>query len=211
MPWLALLACSGPSRLATIPGAARIGELATGELVVATEDGQIFLVSAFGDTRRIGAISSGAVEDLVTEPSGRFWLRTMDGSVYSGSPWSEPELSGTAALIVRDCGATSLVSQEEAGDATVFDIGGDCVRRLVGTRAGGVSGEQVSGSAITRVQSRGSGFLWVDAEHRLGCSACTLPDVEGRVVDAITMHLAPFVPGEVVWVDEGGVLWSAPG
>lgn len=206
---LLLFACSGPSRLAQIPGATRVAELANGELLVGTAEGGLWLVTSFGNVTHLADLPGHAIADLVSDPLGTFWARTPDGDVYRGAPWSPPERVATGAvLLVRRCDETLWLGEGEAGvGVTALSLGSSCATDVAGTEDGRVQGQRVTNAPVVRVQSIEGGVLWVDASGATGCVGCDVRLPANGVVDALSLHLAPFVPSEIVWMDEGGTLW----
>lgn len=208
-----MLSCSAPIRLAHVPGATRLTELATGELLVGTESGQLWLVSAFGDTTRLTADLETGVEELVSDPLGGFWARASDGSIHGGNVWaSTTRRVGAGAILLRRCEDTVWLTTGEAGPGvSALALGaGSCGTLVTGTADGRIDGRAVSEASIVRAQAIEGGVLWVDADRHAGCLGCSLPVPPRGVVDAASLHLAPFVAGEVVWIDTEGTLWTAP-
>lgn len=213
IPLLALsLACSQPSLLATIPGATRVTELANGELLVGTASGELWLVTSFGETKQLADLGEGPVAELVSDPLGRFWARAGDGAVYTGGIWSSlTKVAAEAALLVRGCEATVWIpTQTLQRGVTARALFATCEAYVDGTADGRVQGRSVTSERITRVQAVDDGVLWVDSAGRAGCMDCAASPPNDGVVDAISLHLAPFIAGEVVWIDREGGLWVAP-
>lgn len=212
MVLLVLLACSTPSLLVRIPGATRVTELANGELLVGTSTGQLWLVTSFGEATRLPDLSLGPVAGLVADPLGRFWVRTDEGEVYSGGIWSPPtRVAEGAAVLVRRCEDTRWMTAAEAGPGvTALSLSSSCEALVAGTSDGRVDGHEVTTAPIVRVQSLERGVLWVDANGNAGCVGCEAQVPTSGVVDALSLHLAPFVAREIVWIDGEGRLWIAP-
>lgn len=208
-----LLACAAPP-LATIPGATRLAELANGELLVGTASGELWRVTTFGESTLSGMAQGGSVRELVTDPVGRYWAAMADGVIVTGTPWEPPvTIAQDASLLVRGCETTTWTAGS-AADVTARALGSGCDRIIEGTIEGRVAGKSVSRAPIHRVQSADGGVLWVDTAGNAGCLDCS-PGAganfpETGVVDAIVLHLPPFVPGELVWIDDGGRLWAVP-
>lgn len=193
--------------MATIQGGTRIAELANGELVVGTKDGDVVLVSTFGDVRTIARVGAGPVVDLIGEPSGGYWVRVADGTVYEATPWTSPKPVGTADLLFRSCEATELLQTVELPPgATTMALGADCGSRHVGDAEGRIDGRKVSDRPIRRLMELDDGVLWVDDSNVLGCLDCAAPMNAQGTVDAVQMHLRPFVPGEILILDTAGSL-----
>ncbi len=212
MFFLALLACSSPTRLAHVEGATRLTELANGELLVGTATGQLWLVTSFGEARLLTTVGVRRVVELVSDPLGRYWAREEGGEVLTGNAWSsEVHRVGPASVLVRRCDETQLLEMADAGvGVSAISLGPNSCDTLVrGTEDGQVDGQHVTEARIARVQAVGDGVLWVDASMRAGCLGCSTRVPEAGVVDALALHLAPFVAGEVVWIDAGGTLWIA--
>ena len=205
-----LLAACGPRPHAVIPGAARVAELANGELLVGTETGGLILVSSLGDVRPLAHRLPSAPVELVTDPLGGWHARLTDGRVFAGGLWTAPvQVAADARLLLRDCEETRWFEQtsEAYPDATTALGLLTCERIVTGTESGDVDGRSVSDSPIRHVQAVGAGVLWVDAAGRAGCEGCTSPVPPEGVVDATALHVPPFLPGEFAWVGPGGALW----
>lgn len=210
MGFFSLLACFAPSNIANIAGAHRLAELSNGELLVGTVGGELWLVSRFGDAR-LRAHVEGARE-LVTDPAGRYWVLTPDGTVLKGGLWVDPEpVAEGASLLVRTCEETLWLGAAARPGVNALDLAGACDAFIEGTEDGRVDGKVVSHSRITRVQVAGAGVLWVDEDGRTGCIHCALPAPATGVIDARVLHVAPFVKGEVAWIDREGGIWIAGG
>lgn len=210
---LSLLACSRSSPLATVPRATRATELANGELLVGTSSGELWLVTSFGEATRLTDLKVGPVHELVADPIATYWARVGAGDIHSGGIWLAPTRVGAdAALLVRGCEDTSWMTAEEAGPGvTALSLAASCDAFIVGTADGHVDGHRVTTAAIRRVQAVDGGSLWVDARGRAGCLGCEAHLPSTGVVDAVSLHLAPFVTGEVLWIDEEGRLWIESG
>ena len=211
---LALITCSSQSRLAHLPGATRVTELANGELLVGTDTGQLWIVTSFGERVLLASVPGEKVAELVSDPLGRYWARTEGGQVYGGDAWSpETTLVGVASVLVRGCEDTRLLNSGEVvpGVSALSLAHDSCEILVAGTVDGEVGGHNVSRARIVRVQAMKDGVLWVDADTNAGCLGCALPMSSVGVVDALPLHLAPFVAGEIVWIDADGTLWITRG
>lgn len=194
-------------------GASRIAELANGELLVGTSAGALWLVTSFGETVQLGTLGEGPILELTADPVGRFWARTQGGSIYAGGLWSSPvRVAEGARLLIRGCEETHWLSAGEGPLAvTASALSNTCDRYVDGSTDGRIGHRPVTAASIVRLQSHGQGVLWVDSSQRAGCLDCAVNVPATGVVDAIVLHIAPFVAGEVAWIDVEGGLWLGSG
>lgn len=209
MNMLVLLACSTAIPLAHVPQATRLAELANAELLVGTATGQLWTITTYGESQQIASLP-GSVREAVASPDGQFTVRVEGHGVFSGSPWHDPvRISETGRLLVRDCEKTSWDTR--SGDlerTTARTLGRQCGQVIQGTRDGFVDETRVSDAAIVRVQIVETGILWVDGDGASGCLGCERQPPPTGVRDAISLHLAPFVPDEFAWIDPEGTIWA---
>lgn len=207
---LLLLACS-PTKLATVPEGTRLTQMANGELIVGTATGDLWFVDSFGGRRQEASGLGDSIADLVSDPLGRYWVRTDGGAVFTGGLWAEPTRVATdAALLVQDCESVGWLTADQL-EPNVTAIGfSSCEKQVRGYQDGGVDGSIVTHAPLVRVQSVGTGVLWVDEAHESGCMGCRTRVPHTGTRDALYLYLPPFVPGEIAWLDQEGGLWIAP-
>lgn len=192
-----------------VSGAVRVAEQANGELLVGTQTGELVLVSTFGDQRPLTRLD-GAPLELVTDPLGAWHARLADGDVVAGGIWAKPiRVASGARLLLRDCEDARWYQEDSLEFSREVSALGlsTCDHVITGTTAGLVEGQPVSDAAIRRVQSVGEGVLWVDDAGRAGCLRCSSPVPAEGVIDAVALHVAPFLLGEFAWIDAGGTIW----
>lgn len=218
MTLLFLVAC-GPELLATIPGATRLSETASGELLVGTVDGDVWIVDAFGGSSKLAHVD-GPVQDVVANPLGVYDVVTRAGRHWQGTLWTDPVGLGDVLGVYYGCegleeGVTDAPGLWSAGVSAVA-IGSRCDERWLGFGDGRIATMDAAGvgkprpvahASIVRVEAVGSGALWVAADGTAGCAECALRAAAIGVVDAWQVHQAPFVEGEQVWIDASGGLW----
>ncbi len=167
-------------------------------------------MTSFGETEHAATLPGGRIDDIVTDPVGRYWVRTADGTVFGGGLWNaSAEVATDISLVVRDCEETRLLrSADLAAETTARSLGEACGSFDNGDTDGRINGAQATTERLTRVQRAFGGVLWVDDAGTSGCLGCDARVERTGVKDAIALHLAPFVPGELAWIDEDGGLWS---
>ncbi len=206
-----LLAC-GPYPIVQVDGAVRLGGSATGQILVGTAKGAVVAVDAFGEQQALAGEHGSPVRELSASPLGSWWAQLDDGRLLTGTHWSAPSVQLHPSLRGMVVGCDGLhLSTDAAPEPWIEGVSAvafaGCGEYHLGTVDGSVAGQSVSTAAIRRVQPLGEGLVWVDAEGRTGCLGCTHRLPREGVVDAIATWQAPFLDGELVWLDRDGMLW----
>lgn len=206
---LFVLGCRYPP-LARVPGATRLNGSATSEILVGTDRGEVLAIDAFGRLREVETALGAPVIDLVGGPQGEWWALLDGGRLVRGTAWSAgvPVQDGVVGIVIG-CEGLVIGTTEDPGLWTsgVRTVAfGGCEQSLVGGLDGRIDGQVVSTHAIRRIHARPEGLVWIDDSGATSCPGCQdrLP-AEG-VVDAWFPWEAPWVRGEVVWIEADGDL-----
>lgn len=171
--------------------------------------GEIWQVTSFGDQKRVGSVPAGIVE-AVADPDGQYFLGVEGYGIYQGGLWTDPiSVSPSGEMLLRTC-ETTVWNERTTPDqeVTARALGANCGEIIEGTSTGVAATESVSHAPITRIQQTNQGVLWVDNLGAAGCIGCDHTPPSAGVMDAITLHLLPFVPGEFAWIDAESTLWA---
>jgi hypothetical protein len=205
-----LLSCASP--LAVVPNATRLAELGNGTLVVGTTGGELFALDWYGSSAPLATGLGAPVRDVAGGPLATYGVLLDDGRAFAGSPWHAPRLVADDALgILWTCDGLAIAKPDESGPwgptVTAVGVGEACGELVVGSSSGEADGQRVTDVPIRRVQRVGAGTLWVDGAGRQGCTGCDAAASQNDVVDAIVLHVPPFLAGELAWIDGSGSVW----
>jgi hypothetical protein len=208
---LPAVAACGPEPLVRVENATRMGELATGDLLIGTADGRLVGVNGFGESWNVEEDLGAGVRDVTTSPVGVWWVLLDDGRLLRGTPWMRAqEVRHNVLGVAFTCEGLDVGTSEAPGRwaaAASIAIGPTCQDVATGTRDGHIGEERVTSAAIVRLYREGDGYLWVDDSGRAGCHGCDTRVPADGVRDAWMPHGVPFLEGEAVWLDLNGTLW----